>query len=300
MSETPNSCASPKSCASIDERILLAFDQLTASQRRLASVVMELKGSLSSFAANEIAERAGTSQATAVRFFRRLGYESYADLRREARQSAGWASPLYQISGSGHVRGASGDFALHIAQDLKNLTQTADSIPKESLDAAVSMLAGARRILIIGYRNSAVLGAYARNLLSLLHDDVVLLPCAGMSVAETLLGLHAGDVLLAIGFRRRPVALNAVLRAAREASAGVLLVTDPTAIGSAKLADLTLRCTIRSAGPFDSYAAGMSLINYLCSRITDEGGEAIVERLRRFEDLHEQVEGAGPLAWSAD
>lgn len=289
-----------KPYASIEDRIMQALDDLTASERKLATTVLEVKGALATFTASEIAEKAGTSQATAVRFFRRLGYESFSELKHEARQSAGWASPLYQISGTGHVRMAAGDFGLHTAQDLKNLTQTAETVPQEALDAAVGMLAGAGRIFVVGFRNSAVLASYARNLLALLHDDVVLLPYAGMSIAESLIGLRGGDVLLAFGFRRRPVALNAVLQVAQEAGAKRILIADPTVTVSARLADVSLRCANRSAGLFDSYAAAMSLINYLCTQIADRGGDAVIARLERFEHLHDEIDGAGAQGWSAE
>lgn len=279
-----------KAYASIDERIMNMLDDLTASEKKLATTVLEVKNALASFTASEIAERAGTSQATAVRFFRRLGYESFSDLRREARQSAGWASPLYQISGTGHVRMAGGDFALHTAQDLKNLTQTAETIPQETLDAAIEALETARRVVIIGFRNSAVLASYARNLLSLLREDVHLLPYAGMSLSENLVGLGAGDVVLAFGFRRRPAMLDAALRAAQAAGARRVLIADPTVTTTARLADLTLRCANSSAGMFDSYAAGMSVINYLCTRIADRGGDDIVARLERFEELYDGID----------
>ena len=65
----------------IDARILAVYDELTASERRLASVVMEERNSLSSFTAGELAARANISNATAARFFRRLGYNSYNDAK---------------------------------------------------------------------------------------------------------------------------------------------------------------------------------------------------------------------------
>lgn len=283
----------PKKYTSIEDRIMAALDDLTVSEKKLASAVLEEKGALASFTAAEIAQRAGTSQATAVRFFRRLGYDSFSDLKREARSSASWASPLYQISGTGHVRMARGDFALHVAQDLKNLTETAEAMPPDLLEDAVEALMEARRVFIIGFRNSAVLASYARNLLALLRDDVLLLPYAGMSVAESLVSLGPDDGVLVFGFRRRPPALNVILEAARDAGARRILVADPTAATSARLSDITLRCTTRNAGIFDSYAAGMSLINYICTRFADRGGEGIVARMEAFERLHGDIEGGG-------
>lgn len=286
----------PNNYATIEDRIMGQLDELTSSERKLASSVLEVKETLASFTAAEIAQKAGVSQATAVRFFRRLGYDSFAELKREARESAGWASPLYQISGTGPGRMSNSDLALHMAQDLKNMTQTAETISDAVLAETVEQLAGAKRIIIIGYRNSAAIASYSRNLLCLLHDNVILLPYAGMSISESLLGLGEGDVMLAVGFRRRPEVLHAALAIASEAGIPRILITDPSVTTAAKLASLTLRCSTRSASAFDSYAAAMSLVNHICARIGELDEARTIARLARFEALYDQEDGGRPLS----
>jgi len=44
----------------------------------------------------------------------------------------------------------------------------------------------------------------------------------------------------------------------------------------------------------------MALVNHLCTRIAERGGEATVARLERFEQLHAAIDGGGALAWSRE
>lgn len=274
----------------IDARVMAIYDDLTASERRLASVILEAQSNLSSFTAGELAARAGISKATAARFFRRLGYQSYKDARMQARQSDGWGSPLYELTGTGKQRLGPNGFGLHVAQDLQNLTRTAEILKEETVAEAVDALASARRVWIIGFRNSMALATYARGLLVHVKPDVHLLPLAGMSIGEDLAGLVAEDVLLIIGFRRRPPILREAMAVAVECGTRSVLVTDTTAARTAQLATVVLRCHNRGYSLFDSYAAPISVINYLCSAVGQALGEDALDRLARIEALHARLE----------
>ena len=280
----------------IDVRIMAIYDELTASERRLAAVVMEAQSNLASFTAGELAVKADISNATAARFFKRLGYASYNDARMHARQAEDWGSPLYELTGTGRKRLAPGDFGLHIAQDLQNLTRTAEMLSEADLEEATRILADAARVFVVGFRNSMALANYARGLLTNIRPDVQLLPLAGTSMGEDLAGISPRDVFLVLGFRRRPLLLREIMAVVREAGAASVLIADMTAARTAQLATVTLRCHNRGHSMFDSYAAPMSVINYLCSSVSQALGDAAVERLAEIERLHDRLDQlAGPV-----
>lgn len=270
----------------VDARIAALFDDLTESERRLAEVVLEAASDLSAFTAGELATRADVSAATAARFFRRLGYESYGDLRRSARDARTWGSPLYELSSTERAA----DFAKHVAQDIENLQRLAEELPTAALADAVDLLASAKRLHIIGFRNSAMLAAYARGLLAHVKSDVRLLPLAGQTLAEDLVDLGPDDAFMVLGFRRRPPALRDIMSAVRESGARILLVTDVSAARTAHLAHVTLRCPNQGASLFDSYVAPMSLISHLASAVSAALGEAAESRLTMIERFHQRLE----------
>ncbi|WP_319568033.1 MurR/RpiR family transcriptional regulator [Cohaesibacter marisflavi] len=278
----------------IDVRISEIYDQLTSSERRLADVVIESQSNLASFTAGELADRARISKATAARFFKRLGYANYNEARVMNRQAEDWGSPLYELTGIGTKRLSQGDFGLHIAQDLQNLTRTAEMLDTDALAQAISMLTNAKRIWSLGFRNSMALATYARALLINIKPDVRLIPSAGMSFGEELAGMNkAEDTFLIFGFRRRPAQLRDVMEAIHDAGAPSILITDMTAGRTSQLATLTLRCHCRGHTMFDSYATPMSLINYICSGVSQSLGEESVERLTEIEALHSRLDQLG-------
>lgn len=270
---------------SLERTIRTAYDRLPAGERRLADVVLEMRGALASYSATELALSAGVSKATATRLVRRLGFSGYQEMRQQARAGAAIGSPLAEIA-----RAKVGEGALdrHVENDAARLAGTFARISPELAERAVAILAKADRLWVVGFRNSFALALYARGLLAQIKPDVRLLPAPGQTVAEELSALGKGDAALAIGFRRRPRGFSEILGAAREVGARIVLVGDPSLGDLDRRADVAFRCQSGGAGPFDTYVAAISLLNYLCSAVALTLGGAAQGRLRRNEQLHER------------
>jgi DNA-binding MurR/RpiR family transcriptional regulator len=131
----------------------------------------------------------------------------------------------------------------------------------------IDMLVRADRIWVIGFRASHELAELTAFWLKHLQYNVSRLPSGWMTFAEDMIDMQPGDAVLAIGFRRRPRMFRALLQNARDVGANVILVTDLSASGAARLGHVVLRCHSRPFGVFDSYAAAISLLNYVVAAL---------------------------------
>ena len=274
----------------VDNRILDLYDRLPASERHLADVVLECQGDLASYSASELAEKAGVSRATTSRLFRRLGYDRFGDARREARGIAPWGSPLSVKTRDLSPANAHDRLSFHLARDMQNLSRTFDSLRPEAVDEATRLLVAANRVRIVGFRNSHALAHYARSVLTTLKGDVRLIPGPSLDVAEDLASLADGDVVLAIGLRRRPRLFRRLLALMHRRGMPIVMVTDPTASTAARHATVVLRCHNWGSSMFDSYAAAISVLNLLCSRVAAELGADARARLVTIEDIHLELD----------
>ena len=95
-----------------------------------------------------------------------------------------------------------------------------------------------------------------------------LAPQPGQSLGEELAGLGAGDVVVLVGFRRRPAGFARIV-AGRSPRAAFPSCSSPTPrpAGTPRASPCWLECPVDSASPFDSYAAAMSLVNLLASGV---------------------------------
>jgi DNA-binding MurR/RpiR family transcriptional regulator len=137
---------------------------------------------------------------------------------------------------------------------------------------------------VVGFGDDYPLAHVARAFLIRVRPDIRMLPIGGFSVPEEFASISAADTVLAFGCGRRTRALANVVRSAQEAGAKVVFVTDlaGTLDGEATI----LRCRTRGLGAFDSFAAPVSLVSWLCTALAARIGEPAVERLRRIDEIH--------------
>ena len=275
--------------ARLSERILEIFDDLTRSERLLADHFLESPDSLVLHTAEEISRQAGVSKATTARFFKRLGFPSFKTAQRMARVGGAdtgqgkrvFSEPIQRRSGRG-------DLADHLASDVQNLIRTIESIRSDDLNTAVVQLARAEKIWVVGFGDNYPLAHFARAQLIKVKSDIRMIPIGGFSVPEEFASIHSTDAVLALAIGRRSRTLRSILQSAVLAGAQTMLLTDQANAGNQELARVTLRCRTNGLSYFDSLAAPVSVITYLCMAVAGRIGQGAVERLRYIENIHSE------------
>lgn len=280
--------------ARLSERILESFDDLTKSERLLADFFLENPDSLVLYTAAEISEQAKVSKATTARFFKRLGFPSFKTAQRMARVGQDdssytknvYSEPVPNLSGRG-------DLADHLASDVQNLIRTIEAIRSDDLKAAVTYLARAEKIWVVGFGDNYPLAHFARAQLIKVKPDIRMIPLGGFSVPEEFASIRPSDTVLALAIGRRTPTLRSILQSARLAEAKTVSITDLTSSGSPELADVTLRCRTSGLTYFASLASPVSVITYLCMAVADRLGQNAIERLRYIDGIHTEWGDAG-------
>jgi DNA-binding MurR/RpiR family transcriptional regulator len=270
----------------LESRIHACYDSLPGSEARVADVLLNHPGRLATHSATELAADAGVSKAAVTRLIQRLGYDSHATARSEARLARQWGAPLYLQPDAPLGEGSRAAYAQHVAADQQSLAHTLHGLDEAALDGSVLALAGARRVVVLGFRNSAWLALYARIQLGLLRPAVELAPLPSQTLSESLVGLGGGDVILAVGMRRRVPGFATAIQAARAEGVRIVLLTDPTGAADVPGADWTLGCHCRGAAMFDTYVAAVSVINFLAEQVAAKLGKAALQRLQDVERWH--------------
>ena len=277
---------------SLQHRIEQHYASLPESERKIADLVRDFPGEIAAYSATELAALAGASKAAMTRLVRRLGYDSFEEARRAARDARTAGSPLYLLSKEPPEAPFAERLQAHLAGDLETLNATFEELDEAAFEAVVAATAAARRVVVLGYRNSHYLAGYLRWQLIQVRGAVQLLPAAGETLAEHLADLGPEDLLIAVGLRRRPAALAEAVARAAEAGVPVALVADR---GAPPLAGArwSLRCATRGEALFDRYAAAMSLLHLLAVAVVERLGKPGRRRLERIEALHEDFHDFG-------
>jgi DNA-binding MurR/RpiR family transcriptional regulator len=275
--------------ASLESRIRTRYDQMSAVEQKLSDVILASPGQLAMQTATELAISAGVSKATATRFFRALGYDSYDAARREARKASSAGSPLYLQ----HLNDADQDpkalMQHHLDQEIANLAKTYESLSHTDLAQMAQAIAKARRVVLIGYRHSQTIAVMFRSNLIQVRGDILLLPAPGDSLAEYLAGLDGRDVAICIGLRRRVPELESAMAAMAELGVPLLYLSDVLAGKPAKLARWVIRCHTEGSLMFDSNASVAGVTNLICSLVGKELAGEKSMHLAQAEVLHQKL-----------
>jgi DNA-binding MurR/RpiR family transcriptional regulator len=257
--------ASPLDVRGIEERIEAAMPQLSRQEQRVGEFILDHVSELAVYNSSELAAMSGVSKATVSRLYRRLGFADSQEVREHvlARRSAG--TPL---GAAGAPAASPEGVAALLASERANLARLLDVLAADGLlQSVVSTLVEAREVLVVGYRNSYPVALHLREQLVQGRPGVRLAPQPGQSLGEELADLGEGDVVVLVGFRRRPAHFGDVVDAVAASGARCILITDPSGRGPTRRAELVIECPIDSPAAFDSYASAMSLVSLVASAV---------------------------------
>ncbi|VYT95195.1 MurR/RpiR family transcriptional regulator HpxU [Metakosakonia massiliensis] len=271
----------------LDARLKGQYAALSPQEQRVADFIFDHFDDLISYNSAELAQLSGVSKATVSRLFKRLGYEKYKDMRDELRTLRQSGMPL-----ADHRDAVQGNtlLARHYKQEMANLTQWVNALDAQQFAGAIAGMVEARRLVVIGMRNSWPAALHLRQQLLQARGQVQVLPQPGQSLSEELVDLTADDVVIVMAFRRRPRIIRPLLQQLQRDGIPVLLMCEPQAHALLPLTRWRLCAPLDSVSAFDSYAAVNSLINLLANAFLHETLERGRPRIHRIADLYQQLD----------
>ena len=136
----------------ISLQIRLMYDKMGKAERKVADWIAENPGKIISLSIVELAELCACSEATIVRFSKRLGLSGYQELKISLASESGTSSVNTSISEY--------DSAYQMFEKVCNdiyisLEKTKKSLNEKSIDEASKKLCAANKIVIFGLGNSS-------------------------------------------------------------------------------------------------------------------------------------------------
>lgn len=239
------------------ERITAAHGALSPLEQRVADFLRARPDESALYNSSELARLTGVSKATVSRLFRRLGFAGSYEVRDLLRAQRGAGVPV-AVGGVRHP-------ASRFDEDVANLRRLAEGLDPAGLCAAAEAIAAAPRVLVAGFRSGYPIAMLLRQALVQARPRVALVPEAGQTMGEEVVGLDSGDVVVIVALRRQPSGLAAFLRSVAASPSRVVLISDPSLETTA--ADWRFDVPIDSLSPFDSYAAAAGFVSVLAGEV---------------------------------
>lgn len=227
----------------VAERIEKVYPDLSEALRRFADFVLTQPVKVVQLSINETVHASGVSVATANRFARRLGYDSYPKFRAEVfRSFEDVVAPVERLreqisTGAGVERVIAESFA----EDIENLNTTLANLDMARVEAVVERIVAARRIFALGFDQAGSLMQLFAHQLQIMGVDVRTATTGGrLAAAREMSQLGAEDIVLAVAFPRyiRDTVELAEEAAARDLS--VVAITDSQVSPLARIAEMSI------------------------------------------------------------
>jgi DNA-binding MurR/RpiR family transcriptional regulator len=217
-----------------------AHQQLGAAGLRVAKFIDENRQIVLASSAASLGARIGTSDATVLRTVQTLGFASLAELKSAILNSGSVSTP------ADDMRRTLVDLEAATGQALDGILQAhADGLDvlrsekcRAQMAAAVRVLDGASRVAVFGIGPSSALAAYVSTLLARNGRRSRTIGATGSMLADQLLDLAKGDVLLILAYGRLYREVRAVFAEAKALGLPSVLVTEADDTPLAKLADI--------------------------------------------------------------
>jgi DNA-binding MurR/RpiR family transcriptional regulator len=224
----------------LDRKLAEARPRLAATGLRVANFIDQNRQIVLASSAASLGTRIGTSDATVLRTVQRLGFPSLAELKAAILQSGTVSTP------ADDMRRSLIDLKTTTGEALDEILQAHDegmavlrsAKCRAQIAAAVQRLDGAARIAVFGIGPSAALAAYVSTLLARSGRRTRTISATGSMLADQLLDLHSGDVLLILAYGRLYREVKTVFSEAKTLDLPTVLITEADDTSLSRMADV--------------------------------------------------------------
>lgn len=276
-------------------RIRERMGECTPGERKVARALLAAYPVAGFETVASLAEIAGVSGATVVRFTTKLGYQGFPDFQRALRDEFEHrsASPMALYERMSRSRRASSpdDLAARGEAPAEDVRATFAGVPAHDFDTTIAALAQEkRRVWITGGRYSNFLAEYLGASLQQIRPAVQMVPSMASVRGAALADFGPKDLLIAFDFRRYELPTRDLVQFAKSRKSFVVLLTDKWISPCASDADTVLTSVAAERGPFDSVVPVMALIEALFEGLVEKIGDPARERMARIEATVQELD----------
>ncbi|MDK4711559.1 MurR/RpiR family transcriptional regulator [Rhizobium sp. CNPSo 4039] len=280
-----------------EDRVLDVIETLAPAEQRIARFFVDQKQAALLNSAAQIAQLAGTSDATVVRTARALGFESLSMLRAALLEElTGTPSPGMRMQRTLAETGSQAGDALHHVIGMHE--QALDVLRREefaaSFERCVDILAKAARRHVFGIGPSGAMADYASLQFNRIGLPTTALSVSGIALADRLLRIGKGDAVLVMAYAPLYREVEVLLDHAGKHGVSVILISDDLGLLTADKVAEVLPVPRGNAGHLAMHAGTLVLIESLIVALAAKGKDAAIDSL----DQLSQLRGALDKSWS--
>ncbi|MCE0491304.1 MurR/RpiR family transcriptional regulator [Pantoea sp. Mb-10] len=281
----------------LGERYRARAGALSASLQKVARYLHENREAVVEATALDIAAATGTSDATVIRTIQVLGFAGLRDLKATL---TAWFGPA--LNAEEKMRATVDTLACDIDSSLDFVVQghqracTTLSAPsnRQALAEAVALLVDARQVALFGINASGILAEYSARLFTRIGVPAVALNRSGIALAERLIALQRGDVLIMMAQKSAHREGMTTLKEAKRLGIPVILLTQALDSAFAQQADVVINVPRGGEGGLvPLHGTVLVCLEMLILSVASARSARTVKTMKRIHDLNRALKPSG-------
>lgn len=279
------------------ERLRAREKQLSPRLLAVARYLDQQRETVLESTAMEIAQANHTSDATVIRAIQALGFSGLRDLKQTLKA---WFGPsltsedkmITTVSEVTSDVNSAIDFVLQGHRHACEILSQPQN--RGAVADAVALLSEARQVAIFGINASGILADYSVRLLNRIGLPAFSLNRAGIALAEQMLALQRGDVLVMMAQQSAHREGTTVVREAKRLDIPIVLLTNATDSFFAREANVVI--TVPRGGEkgrIPLHGTIMVCLEMLILSVASTLPQRTVKTMKRLQDLYRGLKPAG-------
>ncbi|WP_034916308.1 MurR/RpiR family transcriptional regulator [Erwinia sp. 9145] len=281
----------------LGERYRVRASSLSPRLQSVVRYIHENRRLVIESTAMEIAAATQTSDATVIRAVQALGFAGLRDLKKTLDAWFGLVLTS-EDKMTTTVKELTSDTNLGIDFVLQGHRRACDALSapanRAAITTAVTLLLEARQVALFGINASGVLAEYSARLFNRIGLPAVALNRTGASLAEQLLALQRGDVLIMMAQKSAHREGTATLREAKRLGMPVVLLTNATDSFFAREADVVINVPRgEENGRMPLHGTVLVCLEMLILSVASATSARTVKSLKRVQGLYRTLKPVG-------
>lgn len=261
-------------------------------QKLIANYILQSYDKAAFMTASKLGKTVNVSESTVVRFAAELGFDGYPSMQKTLQEMIrNKLTAIQRVEVSKERIGNQDVMTMVMQSDIEKIRMTLDETDQISFNQAVTAIANAKRIYVLGVRSASVLANFISFYFRFMFDNLVSVDTSSISeVFEQIVHISADDVFIGLSFPRYSKRTIKAMQYAKDQGAKVVAITDSKVSPLTKIADVSLLAKSDMASFVDSLVAPLSLVNALIVAISREKAVHLESSLNRLESIWEEYD----------
>ena len=276
-------------------RLNQRYSTLSKGQKRLADFIADHYDQAVFMTAAKLAEQAGVSESTAVRFAVQLGYGGFPEFHKALEDLV--ARQLREKKKNDVIYGQIPESQILdtvLKADMDKIRVTLEQTDREAFQLAVETILQAETIYVLGVRNCAPLAGFLSFYLHQIFPRVFQVSTNSASeLLEQMIRISEKDVLIGISFPRYSMRTLKAMEFANNRNAKVIAVTDSIHSPMNLYSSCNLIAKSDLTSVVDSLTAPMSVLNALIVALCARRQEKVKSTLETLEAVWDEYQVYG-------